>query len=83
MLDIYSALPLQQNLGAILRSAHFLGAAGVLCCKRNSAPLSPVVAKASAGALDAMALHSCSSMPRTLASAAANGWLVLGEPCLH
>ena len=68
----------QQNLGAILRSAHYLGAAGVLCCARNSAPLSPVVAKASAGALDAMAVHACASMPRTLKAAADAGWLILG-----
>ena len=38
------------NFGAALRSAFFLGAAGVLSCARNSSPLSPVVSKASAGA---------------------------------
>lgn len=36
----------QQNLGAALRAAYFLGAAGVLCCDRHSAPLSPAVSKA-------------------------------------
>ena len=35
----------QQNLGAALRAAYFLGAAGVLCCDRHSAPLSPAVSK--------------------------------------
>lgn len=35
-----------------MRCAHFLGAAGVLACDRNAAPLSPVVSKASAGALE-------------------------------
>lgn len=40
------------NFGAVLRVAHFLGAAGVLGCSRNAAPLSPVVSKASAGALE-------------------------------
>jgi len=39
----------QMNFGAALRSAFFLGAAGVLSCARNSSPLSPVVSKASAG----------------------------------
>lgn len=34
-----------QNLGAALRAAYFLGATGVLCCERNSAPLSPAVSK--------------------------------------
>ncbi len=35
----------QQNLGAVVRSAYCLGAAGVLACARNCAPLSPVVSK--------------------------------------
>ena len=39
-----------QNLGALLRSAHFLGAAGVLVSFKNSAPLSAATSKASAGA---------------------------------
>lgn len=41
-----------QNLGAVIRSAHFLGVTGVVLCAKNSAPLSPVVSKASAGALE-------------------------------
>ncbi|CAI5984795.1 unnamed protein product [Closterium sp. NIES-64] len=67
-----------QNLGAILRSAHFLGAAGVVVCAKNSAPLSAVVSKASAGALEIMQVHECSNMMRFLARSAANGWLVVG-----
>eukprot|EP00850_Spirogloea_muscicola_P016926 SM000141S00870 [mRNA] locus=s141:106134:106985:- [translate_table: standard] len=67
-----------QNLGAVLRSAHYLGAAGVVVCARNSAPLSSVVSKASAGALESMAVHACRSMPRFLERSAANGWLALG-----
>ena len=50
-----------QNLGAALRSAYFLGASGVLLCSKNSAPLSGVVSKASAGALEKMKIHSCRS----------------------
>jgi 21S rRNA (GM2251-2'-O)-methyltransferase len=34
-----------QNLGAILRTAKFLGVSGVVVCAKNSAPLSPVVSK--------------------------------------
>ena len=67
-----------QNLGAALRSAYFLGASGVLLCGRNSAPLSGVVSKASAGALEKMAIHSCRSLPNTLADARSKGWSVLG-----
>jgi 21S rRNA (GM2251-2'-O)-methyltransferase len=67
-----------QNFGAALRSAFFLGATGVLTCKRNSAPLSPVVSKASAGALELMPVHSCRNLPQTLADAKLKGWTVLG-----
>jgi len=67
-----------QNFGAALRSAHFLGANGVLTCSRNSAPLSPVVSKASAGAMEAMPVYSAQNLPRTLAAAAESGWQVIG-----
>ena len=69
----------QQNLGAILRSVHFLGATGVLTCSRNSAPLSPAVSKASSGALEYLPVHSCHAMQKTLANAAREGWRVMGE----
>ncbi|KCV69363.1 hypothetical protein H696_03794 [Fonticula alba] len=42
-----------QNLGSILRSAYYFGVDGVALCTRNSAPLSPVVSRASAGSLEA------------------------------
>lgn len=50
---------MQQNLGAMLRSAFCLGVSGVLACSRNCAPLSPVVSKSSAGAMELMSLYSC------------------------
>lgn len=68
----------QMNFGAAVRSAHFLGAAGVLSCDRNSAPLSPVVSKASAGALELTPIYSARNLPKLLADAAADGWQVLG-----
>lgn len=67
-----------QNLGAMLRSALFLGAGGVVTCARNSAPLSAAVSKASAGAAETMLLHSCRSMPRFLGRCVEAGWTVLG-----
>ena len=42
--------------------------------------LSMALEQASAGALEAMAVHSAKNLPRTLAAAEADGWLVLGEP---
>ena len=65
-----------QNFGAALRCAHFLGAAGVLTCHRNSAPLSGVVSKASAGAMELMSVHSCR---RGLVAAAT----VVVPACVH
>lgn len=68
----------QQNFGAALRSAFFLGASGVLTCRRNSAPLSAVVSKASAGAMELMPVHSCRSLPQTLGEARERGWAIVG-----
>jgi len=67
-----------QNFGAVLRSAHFLGAAGVVTCWRNSAPLSAVVSKASAGAMESMEVHACKSMPAFLSACTEGGWDVVG-----
>ncbi|MES1909949.1 MAG: hypothetical protein MHM6MM_002627 [Cercozoa sp. M6MM] len=41
-----------QNLGAIARSSAFFGASGVMVSAKNSAPLSPIVSKTSAGAIE-------------------------------
>ncbi|KAL5572550.1 hypothetical protein UlMin_022147 [Ulmus minor] len=67
-----------QNLGAIIRSAYFFGASGVVLCAKNSAPLSGVVSKASAGSLELMELRYCKNMMQFLSSSAENGWRVLG-----
>lgn len=67
-----------QNAGALLRSAHFLGADGVIACRRNSCRLTPVVSKASAGALEMMRVQGVASMPRFLRAAAQDGWYVVG-----
>jgi len=69
-----------QNLGALLRSAYFLGAndIGVLVCSKNSAPPSPVVSAASAGALEVTQVYSTSNLPRTLSKAQEDGFRILG-----
>ncbi|KAL8199165.1 UNVERIFIED_CONTAM: hypothetical protein K2H54_035714 [Gekko kuhli] len=46
------------NLGAVLRSAHFLGVDGIVMSQRNSCPLTPVVSKASAGAMEVLEVFS-------------------------
>lgn len=67
-----------QNLGAIIRSAYFFGVSGVVLCAKNSAPLSGVVSKASAGSLELMELRFCKNMMQFLTLSAENGWRVLG-----
>lgn len=67
-----------QNFGALVRSAHCLGAHGILVCNRNCAPLSATTSKASAGVLEVIPIHSCQNMPKTLSQAVTDGWDVLG-----
>ncbi len=52
------------NYGAIIRSAEVLGAHGVVTEERRSAPLSPIVAKTSAGAASHLPLLQVKNLPR-------------------
>lgn len=67
-----------QNLGAMLRSAHFLGVDGVVYCAKNSAPFNGTTSKASSGAMEAQLVHQTSVMHRFLAKARDDGWDVVG-----
>jgi 21S rRNA (GM2251-2'-O)-methyltransferase len=69
-----------QNLGALLRSAYFLGRekVGILVCAKNSAPPSAVVSAASAGALEVVEVHSTVNLPRTLNQAKEDGFRIVG-----
>jgi 21S rRNA (GM2251-2'-O)-methyltransferase len=67
-----------QNLGALLRSAYFLGPVRVLVCAKNSAPPSAVVSASSAGALEEMAVYATQNLPRTLAAAEQDGFRIIG-----
>ncbi|KAH6560033.1 hypothetical protein BASA60_000032 [Batrachochytrium salamandrivorans] len=67
-----------QNLGAILRSAHYFGVDGVVATERDSAPFSPASSKASSGAMEAMSLYSTTNLGRLLQESAMNGWQILG-----
>ncbi|KAL2157370.1 hypothetical protein VTH06DRAFT_6188 [Thermothelomyces fergusii] len=64
------------NLGAILRTASFLGAAAVGITRRGSAGLTPVALKASAGAAESLPLFSIGSLPDFVGLSRANGWEV-------
>lgn len=65
-----------QNLGAILRSVNFLGATAVAITKRNSATLTPVALKASAGASEVLTLFSVDNLAPFLDNSKENGWKV-------
>ena len=66
------------NLGAILRSAEFFGAVGVLWAKDRSAPLSPLAVRASAGASERLPLCIVTNLSRALQSAKDSGWWIVG-----
>jgi len=55
-----------QNLGAILRVAEAAGARGALLPERRVAPLSPAVARASAGALEHLPVAQVTNLVRAL-----------------
>ncbi|KAI4175782.1 MAG: hypothetical protein LQ343_001395 [Gyalolechia ehrenbergii] len=64
------------NMGAIFRSAHFLGADGIVICSRNSAGLTPVALKAAAGAAESLPIFSVDKPTSFIDSCQQNGWKV-------
>ncbi|KAI0427620.1 RNA methyltransferase [Xylaria sp. FL1042] len=64
------------NLGAILRTAAFLGVNGIAITKGSSATLTAVALKASAGASEVATLFSVNSAADFLTRSKENGWLV-------
>ncbi len=74
-----------RNLGALLRTCDAAGVKGVLLPKRRVAPLSPVCAKASAGAMFTLPLVRCGNPANTLSVLKKAGYGVValsleGEP---
>jgi 21S rRNA (GM2251-2'-O)-methyltransferase len=67
-----------QNLGAILRTAYFFGVDGVVISTRESSPPTPIVSKASAGALEILDLYETKSIPAFLQKSASEGWTIYG-----
>ena len=63
------------NLGAIIRSAYFLGIDGIAFAGRNSAPLSPVAIKASAGAAENMPFFKINNEVAFIKASRQAGWL--------
>ncbi|NXX40224.1 MRM1 methyltransferase, partial [Tricholaema leucomelas] len=66
------------NLGAVLRSAYFLGVDRVVTSQRNSCPLTPTVSKASSGAVELFDVYSTDDLQSFLKAKSAEGWEVVG-----
>ncbi|KAI7812881.1 rRNA methyltransferase 1, mitochondrial [Triplophysa rosa] len=66
------------NLGAILRSAYFLGVDRVVSSIHNSCPLTPTVSKASAGVMEVMKVFGYSNLKDLIKVKAEQGWQVVG-----
>ncbi len=68
------------NLGAIIRCAEGAGAHGVIIPKRRAAGVTPAVAKASAGALEHMAIAKCANVSDTIRKLKDKGlWIFAAE----
>ncbi|NXV83850.1 MRM1 methyltransferase, partial [Atlantisia rogersi] len=66
------------NMGAVLRSAYFLGVDRVVTSQRNSCPLTPTVSKASSGAMEVLDVYSTDNIQSFLKAKTAEGWEVVG-----
>ncbi len=66
-----------QNLGAIARAAYAAGALGLLLTERRSAPLSPAVSRASAGAIEHLPVARVVNLARALEALKERGFWVL------
>ncbi len=67
-----------QNLGAIIRVAEAAGVDGLILTRRRSPPLSPAVARASAGAVEWMAVARVPNLARALTQLKTQGFWVFG-----
>jgi 23S rRNA (guanosine2251-2'-O)-methyltransferase len=66
------------NLGAIIRTAHAAGAAGIVIPERRAASLTDVVAKAAAGALEHLPVVRVTNINRTLEELKEQGYWIYG-----
>ncbi|OKL64497.1 hypothetical protein UA08_00600 [Talaromyces atroroseus] len=62
------------NMGAIIRSAYYLGVDALIITGRNSAPLTPVTIKASAGAAENMTILKAGKEIDFIRRSRQNGW---------
>ena len=69
-----------QNLGALIRCAECAGAHGIIISKRRAVGLTPIVAKASAGAIEHMAIAKVTNLADTVTKLQKEGiWVFAAE----
>jgi 23S rRNA (guanosine2251-2'-O)-methyltransferase len=68
-----------QNVGAITRVAEAAGVAGLILTRRRSPPLSPALARASAGAIEWLPVARVPNLPRALNQLKSKGFWVFGS----
>jgi 23S rRNA (guanosine2251-2'-O)-methyltransferase len=66
------------NLGAVIRSAEFFGAGGVVWARDRAAPLGPAAVRSSAGATERLPLCQVTNLARALEQAKQAQWWVIG-----
>ncbi|XP_011679229.2 rRNA methyltransferase 1, mitochondrial-like [Strongylocentrotus purpuratus] len=66
------------NLGALLRSAYFLGVDKVIVSKKNCCSLTPVVSKASSGVMEIIPVYATALIPSYLENEKLKGWSIVG-----
>ncbi|XP_034608572.1 rRNA methyltransferase 1, mitochondrial isoform X1 [Trachemys scripta elegans] len=66
------------NLGAMLRSAYYLGVDRVVTSQKDSCPLTPTVSKASSGTMEVLEVYSTDNLQRFLKAKTEEGWEVIG-----
>ncbi len=66
------------NLGALLRTAEFFGAAAVVTTKDRSAPMTPAAVRASAGASERLPLARVTNLARALRTCRDAGYWIYG-----
>jgi 23S rRNA (guanosine2251-2'-O)-methyltransferase len=78
LLLILDSITDPQNLGAIIRSAAFLGATGLVLPKDRAAPITPVVVRVSAGASEHLRCARVTNLARALEQIKEAGIWVVG-----
>jgi 23S rRNA (guanosine2251-2'-O)-methyltransferase len=78
MLVVLDGVEDPHNLGAIIRTAHAAGAGAVIIPERRAAPVTDVVAKAAAGALEHLPVVRVTNINRTLEQLKERGFWIYG-----